>query len=612
MFSSRNLGPARVTRCLTTVGIAALVALIAVGGVSARGATERGTSGGVVTFAEPAGVPLNYIFPFTPPQYSDNTNSEQFQWLMYRPLYWYGNGGDIALNQKLSVALPPRFSKHNTVVTVNLKRTFKWSNGESVDAADVEFWMNMLKAEKTQWAAYVPGAFPDNVARYKVTGKYTIVLTLTHPYSPGWTTYNALAQITPLPLAWDVTDAAGHRGTCATSVSGCAAVFRYLVKLGADVSRFGTAKIWQIVDGPWRLSAFSPDGKATFVPNTRYTGGPQPHFGKFIELPFTSETSEYSVLQSHNNAINVGYIPLQDVPPKSSGRNPVSGYTLAGWTWFAIGFLEPNYHNPAVGPVFRQLYFRQAFQHLIDQPGYIKAATKGWGYPTYGPVPTQPPSQFASKSELSNPYPYDPASAVAILRAHGWHVVPGGTSTCVRAGSAKADCGAGIRKGQRLAFSLVYPSGVGYLQQMYAFLMSSVAAAGIKVTESTEPLGTLFGDTVACRPTESKCSWQLHDKGGWAYTPPIVYPTGEIYMQTGAAYNMNSFSSPIVDKAVIAAYSKPGLAALYHEEDVVSRQLPEIYLPEVPYQLTEVSNNVGGVTPQEPSLAITPEAWYPK
>ena len=49
-------------------------------------------------------------------------------------------------------------------MTIKLKG-YKWSNGETVDAQDVVFWMNMLKADATSWAAYAPGPgqFPGNV-----------------------------------------------------------------------------------------------------------------------------------------------------------------------------------------------------------------------------------------------------------------------------------------------------------------------------------------------------------------------------------------------------------------------------------------------------------------
>ena len=32
-----------------------------------------------------------------------------------------------------------------------------------------------------------------------------------------------------------------------------------------------------------------------------------------------------------------------------------------------------NFNNPTYGPLFHQLYFRQAFQHVVDQAGWIHA-----------------------------------------------------------------------------------------------------------------------------------------------------------------------------------------------------------------------------------------------
>ena len=40
-----------------------------------------------------------------------------------------------------------------------------------------------------------------------------------------------------------------------------------------------------------------------------------------------------------------------------------------------------------VGPIFKQLYFRQAFQDTVDTPAIIKNVYKGYGYPTDSGVP---------------------------------------------------------------------------------------------------------------------------------------------------------------------------------------------------------------------------------
>ena len=117
------------------------------------------------------------------PGYFTTANVQQFQDLMYRPLYWMGKGSTPDLNPTLSLAKPPVYGPGNTVV-ITLK-PYKWSDGESLDARDVMFWMNMLHAEKVNWAAYTPGAFPDNVVNVVADSSDPADLHLGQGLQPG-------------------------------------------------------------------------------------------------------------------------------------------------------------------------------------------------------------------------------------------------------------------------------------------------------------------------------------------------------------------------------------------------------------------------------------------
>jgi peptide/nickel transport system substrate-binding protein len=101
---------------LAAVGAAALALVLAAcsssGGGGTTGTSSAGSAGGTkvaggtATFAlAPSAVP-NYIFPFTSSTYFSNVNSQEFQYLMYRPLYWFGNGASPTLNTGLSLANP--------------------------------------------------------------------------------------------------------------------------------------------------------------------------------------------------------------------------------------------------------------------------------------------------------------------------------------------------------------------------------------------------------------------------------------------------------------------------------------------------------------------------
>ena len=96
-------------------------------------------------------------------------NTNNLQTLLYLPLYWYGDQGNPPIDYRLSIGNPPVYSDGNRVVTITLKH-YVWSNGETVTARDVGFWINLLKANKANWATYVPGGFPDNVVSWQALG----------------------------------------------------------------------------------------------------------------------------------------------------------------------------------------------------------------------------------------------------------------------------------------------------------------------------------------------------------------------------------------------------------------------------------------------------------
>ena len=75
----------------------------------------------------------NWIFPFIDSAHSSIDNRNQFEYLMYRPLYWFGDNGQPVPNDSLSLASPPAFSNGNKTVTITMKN-YKWSNGEPVTA----------------------------------------------------------------------------------------------------------------------------------------------------------------------------------------------------------------------------------------------------------------------------------------------------------------------------------------------------------------------------------------------------------------------------------------------------------------------------------------------
>jgi peptide/nickel transport system substrate-binding protein len=579
------------------------------------------------TYAELPQAQPNYIFPFMSLAFFSVYNISEFQQLMYRPLYWFGNGSTPNLNLSISLAQNPQYATDSKSVVINLD-DYKWSNGESVTSENVMFWMNMLHAEKANWAGYSAGALPDDIASIVVNSPTQLTFNLTAPVNTYWFTYNELSQITPMPNAWDITAKGGapNSGGCAAGAYGtvdshCKAVYTFLSKQSGydpnnpkaannSLSTYDSSPIWKVVDGPWKLASFNASGNITFVPNPTYSGPIKPTLKKFIELPYTTDDAEFNALVG--GKVDVGYLPVQDVTKpttnalKAAANNPrlSANFQMDPLYSWSINYFPYNFHAKGnSGKIFSQLYFRQAVQYLVDQPLYIKKIFKGYGVGTYGPVPVTPANSFVSQEVQDNPYKYNPAMAVSLLKSHGWKVVPGGISTCASPGTGPTQCGAGIPAGAKLSFNLQFATGTASTTQLMNAEKSSWSQAGINMVLSQASFNTVIGTAVPCK----SCAWQLQNWGaGWIFAPDF-YPSGESIFQTGAGSNSGDYSDTTNDANILATNVTQAPLTVY--ENYLAEQLPVIWQPNQVTTLTEIRNTLSGVTPQNPLEAITPENW---
>lgn len=607
------------------VGIAACSSSSPSGGGSSSSASASSTAaavpGGTAKVALPPGVTLSYIFPYSPLVNSNEYNAEQFQMLMYRPLYMFGNNGNsVSVNYPLSPANAPVYSDGDKTVTISMKG-WKWSDGESVDATDVIFWLNMMKAEPSNYYGYVPGLLPDNLASYSATNANTVVLHLKSAVSSIWFTYNQLAEITPMPAAWDVTSAGAKAGSggCATDTAAdkyakCAAVYNFLAAQAKNVKTYASNPIWGVVDGPWKLTSFSTasSGPVTsFAPNTSYSGSPKPKLAGFTYYAYTDDSTEYTALKT--GQLDVGIIPDQDLPPVSGSQvlpttNPLgSNFTLQPAYSFSIQYMLINFNNPTIGPAFKQLYVRQALQELVDQQGMVKAIQRGYGYPTTGGVPSQPSNQWAPAVQNSNggqgPYPFSISNATNLLTSHGWQKV-NGVMTC----ETPAKCGAGVTKGTKLTLTEDYATGVAYFQSEVSVLKSDMAQAGVQLNLVPQSFNTIIGESAPCKPTQASCKWDILDFGGWNFNGPGFEPTGEPLFQTGAESNSGSYSDPTEDKLINLTHSSNSLSVFQQYATYTAEQLPFIWVPNY-YNVVGVNSKLANVA-YNPLATILPEDWY--
>ncbi len=607
--------------------------------VSVSLGSASASTGKVVTWAEAPATPPTYIFPLLNTSYSSTENLADFYTLMYLPLYWFGDNGEPVLNESLSVARKPVFSNNNTEITIAIKH-WRWSNGTPVTAQDVVFWMNLLSAVTdpnapavgsssapgASWGSSVPGAFPENVVSYAATGTYTLVMHLNASYNPTWFLYNELSQVYPLPTAWDRLSSGGATGdydaeaqtrttlpqtspawyvpaSPGTATSGALGVAEFLNLQAEHTSDYASNPLWQVVDGPFHLTQFTTSGFVKMVPNRQYSGEPKPSISAFEELPFTTDEAEYDALL--DGSLTIGYLPVQDLPQRSRLEKD-ENYKFNPWFAFGFNYAPLNFTNPTAGPVLKQLYFRQALQSLVDQPEYVKRFADGYAYVTSGPVPAYPArNPDESSLEAKGPvYPYDVQRAVSLLKSHGWKVEPGGASYCASPGTGAGECGAGIAEGTKADLSMLYASGSTELTNEMEALQSTLRSkAGIALSLASQPFAQVIATSFAGCTFSTPCdNWDMVDWGqAWAYAPDY-FPTGEELFQTGASSNVGDYSNATGDSYIrettTAATTSAEKTALDNYQNFMAKELPVLWMPGVPNQLTVYKANLHGLLPQ--------------
>jgi peptide/nickel transport system substrate-binding protein len=623
MRTSRLSSLRSLSAAAAAVVVMAATACSSGGGTPPTTGASGGTpvKGGTATVALPPGTTYNWIFPFYAITNASVYNDQQFQYLLYRPLYMFGNNTNtsVSVNYPLSPASQPVYTNGGKTVTVNLKG-WKWSDGETVDANDVVFFLNMAKAEKANWYAYSTGLLPDNVVSYKATGPDQVTIQLNQAYSSIWYTYNQLAEINPMPMAWDVTalGAAPGSGGCTTDSAAdgwakCKAVYTFLTAQSKQPGSYATSSLWSVVDGPWKLSSFSTDGNVTMVPNADYSGSPKAQLTAIKFVPFTADSTEYTALKT--GQVDIGYIPTQDLPEKAAGAalpstNPLgSGYYLEPFFNFGIEYAQPNFNNPQVGYLIRQLYIRQALQYAMDQPGIDAAIWRGYAVPTSGPAPVVPSNQWTPAIEKENngqgPYPFSLTKAKALLTSHGWSEV-NGVMTC----QDPAKCGTGITAGQQLKLTILYSTGLAAATDEWQVYKSDAAQVGIDLTLQGQTFDAIIGQSLPCAPMGPKCNVQVFAYGGWSYDGPGFEPTGEPLFQTGAGSNSGNYSDATMDRLIAETHTSNSLAVFDQFATYATEQLPFIWAPNPnPYQIQAVSSNLHGVT-FSPLFTLLPEYWY--
>jgi peptide/nickel transport system substrate-binding protein len=577
-------------------------------------------AGGTISVGQVTGSTPSYIFPIIPGANATSPTINLIQNL-FLALYNGPKGAAATINQGLSIGQPPVFSDGDKTVTIAIKPGFKWSNGAPVDAGDMVFEIDLMKAAVAEraanWSQYTPGQFPTSVVSATAPSRYELVLKLNRAYNPSYFLDDQLQDsngVYPLPATdWNI-DRPGGPHLDYTNPANAKKIYDFLSSQGSNATGFATNPLWQDVDGPYKLSSFSAtDGSYRLAPNPGYGGGPGP-YATILVNTYPSITAQLSALRS--GGLDVGSIDFSQLGAvqglKAAGFSVFGGPSF-GWLGGVINFEDTTGH---FDKIIGQPYVRQALAHLIDQPAYVKTIFKDAAAVNYGPVPNLPVNPYtpANNTSAKGPYPYDPSAAAALLKAHGWKVVPKGQTTCQKAGSGAGECGAGIPAGTPLTFNWVdlppseSPSSA---LEGQAFASEAKTAVGITVELQSRTFDYQLANFDDADPSaaHNRDDWAIANDGGFFYN---YYPASDQTFNTGGVFNAGGFSDARANTLMSASVFGPDPNAVKHEAQYLTATLPVLFEPG-PAVVYAVSSRVrgdslgfGALTQQ----SLLPQYWY--
>jgi len=597
-----------------TMGLAA--SAVTTSGASTRQPHVSGTLNSALVASK-----MRWIWPYVPAYRFTVTNVSRLQMPMYRPLYWFGKGDSIDVQPDLSLAALPKASSDLKTFTINLKG-WKWSNGEVISARNVEFWLNIAKSHPGDYGGYVPNVgIPDRVASTEIVNNTTIKITMKSAQNANWFLYNALATVTPMPTAWDVTSDSGAAGSGGCSnlaftavpkavyndngdlVSGgsaCDNVFNFLSDKATPTgaSSNNNDDLWKVYSGPWALSNYNTSTyTARFVPNTKYDG---PVKAKLAAIQFHwYATLDDEILALKNGDLDSGGINTTDVTaapkPGKAGSLKISlpGFKAVSGGFWGYDYAYLNLDQTDGNPLLKSLAIRKALVAAVNQAGIVKTIYNGYGVPSCNPLPYLNDT-FAKGVKCH--YPYSAKAAKGYLTAAGWDASQT-PAVCVKNGG----CGAGIPKNTQLKLDFEYiTAGVtDPFDRMVATEKQQWAAVGIEIKLKPTTESAVSNDCLSAVYT----NWDICEYGGWVYSPG-AYPSGEQILLTGAAGNSGNYSDDTMDAKILQTTTSNVSLAGYGQ--YAADQVPVLFQPSS-LGVSAVSTKLKGALAPNPLSDYMPE-----
>ena len=366
-------------------------------------------------------------------------------------------------------------------------------------------------------------------------------------------------------------------------------IYDFLNKASGSTGTYATNPLWQVVDGPYKLTVFNnTTGAYTMVPNPGYGGPTSAKVPTLQAVPYTSDTAEFNAVLS--KSIDIGYMPQTDIPQLDAVKK--AGYHVFGYPDWGFSYVNYNFADKTgdFNNIINQLYVRQALAHLEDEQGYIKAFFHGAGGADYGPIPAAPVSPYAPANALKNPFPFERERGQQPAEVARLEGRARGQTTCAKPGTGAGQCGAGIPAGTKLTFNVLYANSPAINGEMLTDWASQAKKVGINVVLKADTFNHVID--IADDPGSPKTinDWAMADYGGFTNA---TYPTTFGIFTTGGSFNGGFWNDKKADQLITASVTGGSPDAVQAENSYIIAQQPSLFQPNADF-IVVWKNNVSG------------------
>jgi peptide/nickel transport system substrate-binding protein len=369
----------KTTRILAA---AALTSLFILGGVPQRSIGHAAHAAGPVK----GGTVIDGLFE-EPDRLIPNTSSETFsvmvQQTIFTPLFYSDDNGVLhpGLASQIPTVSNGGISRDGLTYTFHLRPGLKWSDGQPLDARDVDYswrlWLNKDLIVNTTVGL-------DQIKSATVSAdRQSITFHLKAPYSPFvsvWTDQNM-----PLP----------------------AHVLSQMNAKAINTSKFTFMPT--VSSGPFMASARKAGYSITEVRNPNYYQKGLPYLDKLIFRIIPDQTALTNALRA--GEIDCGW--FLDVSQTNILEH------IPGYTYVAAAKKTANIEHALLNlqnPIFKDVRVRQALEYGLNRPAMVRDVRHGQAILAGA---DEAPALW-SYNPNAKPYPYDPARAAKLLDAAGW------------------------------------------------------------------------------------------------------------------------------------------------------------------------------------------------